>query len=57
MRGSNGDADTEHRLTDTGVGRKEVGQTETCTLPHVKQIAHGNLLPDAGSSDWGSVTS
>ena len=53
LQGSNADADTEKRLVDT-VREGEGGtnwenDTETHTLPSVKQIASGNLLYDAGS--------
>ena len=53
---NNGDADIENRLVGT-VGEGEGGtnsksNTETYTLPYVKQIASGNLLYYA----WSSVT-
>ena len=41
---------TENRLTDTGNGEERKGRMrgessmKTYTLPHVKQIASGNLL-------------
>ena len=60
--GSNGDADTENRLVDTGVGEGEdemngESSMETYTLPYVKQIASGNLLHNrGGSNQWWSGT-
>ena len=47
---------------DMGEGEKGEGgmygesNTETYTLPYVKQVANGNLLCDSGTSNWGSVT-
>ena len=51
--GSSGDANIEKRLVDT-VGEGEGGTNwksniETYILPHVNQIASGNLLYDAGT--------
>ena len=62
MQGSNGDADTENRLMDTGRGEEGEGKTngdssmETHTLPYIKQTAKGNLLHDSGNPNLGSVT-
>ena len=57
MQGSSGDADIENRFVNTvwegqGGMNKEIS-IETCRLPCVKQIASGNLLYDAGSSNLG----
>ena len=54
--GSNGDADIEERLMDTGVGTEGEGgmdgenSMEAYTLPYVKQIESENLLCDTGNS-------
>ena len=58
--GSSGDADIENTLVDT-VGEGKGGKnwesgTETYALPNVKWTATGNLLYDAGSLTWCSVT-
>ena len=60
LHGSNRDVDMENGLVVT-VGEGEGGlnwysSIKTYTLPYVKQIASGNLLYDAGSSIWCSVT-
>ena len=44
-----------HRGEGAG-GMKWEGSAETHTSAHGKQTATGHLLPDAGSSDCGSVT-
>ena len=58
LAGQDGDADIEDRLGDTGVDERE-GQTEsnteTYTLPYGTSTANGDLLCDAGSSNWCSV--
>ena len=47
---------------DTGGGEEGEGEMngesskEACTLPYVKQIAHGNLLYESGNSNQGSIT-
>ena len=62
MQRSSGDTDIENRHMDMGEGEKGEGgmygesNTETYTLPYVKQVANGNLLCDSGTSNWGSVT-
>ena len=62
MQGSDGDADTQNRLRDTGGGGRKrqdkcrESSMETYTLPYVKQIASRNLLYDPGNSNQGSVT-
>ena len=60
LQSSKGDADIENRLLDT-VGKGEEGMnwksnTETYTLPCVKQIASGNMLYDTGTQIQSSVT-
>ena len=55
LQDSSGDANTKNRLVDT-VGEEEGGtnwesNTETYTLPYVKQIVNGYLLYHAGSSN------
>ena len=55
MQGRNRDSDIENRLTDTAWegegGMNKESSIETYTSPCVKQIASGNLLYDAGSSN------
>ena len=53
--------DMENRLVDKGKGEEGEGEMneessmDAYTLPHVEQMASGNLQYDAGSSNWGSV--
>ena len=59
MQGGNGDTNIEKRLVDP-VGEGEGGKNgessmETYTRPHAREMASGNLLYDAGSSNRGSV--
>jgi len=62
LQGSNGDADIEKSLMDTGSGEEGEGGTkgesnmEAYTLPYGKQVTNGNLLYDSGNSNQGSVT-
>ena len=53
MQGSRGDTDIENRLWDTEgeCGMTRENSPETHTLPYIKQIASGNLLYDAESSN------
>ena len=44
-----------HGLGDGEGGMYEDGNTETYTLPYVKQITNGHLLCDSGNSNLGSV--
>ena len=60
LQGNNGHADIGDRLVDP-VGEEEGGTNwensmETCTLPHVKEVASANVVRDTGSSSQGSVT-
>ena len=59
LQGSNGEADMENRLTDTGRGEERVRCMERVTwkltLPYVKEIASGNLLYDSRNSNRGSM--
>ena len=60
MQGGNGDTNIEKRLVDP-VGEGEGGKNgessmETYTRPHAREMASGNLLYDAGSSNRGSVS-
>ena len=60
MQSRNKDADIENRLVGTA-GEQEGGMnsersTETYALLYVKQIAHGKLLYNIGSSTSCSVT-
>ena len=54
---SSGDADTENRLMDKGVGEEAEGEmyggsgVEEYTLPYVNQTVSGNLLHDSGNSN------
>ena len=60
LRSSNGETDIENRLMDMGRGEERVRCMERVTwkltLPHVKQIANGNLLYGSGNSNRGSVS-
>ena len=60
LQGSNGDADTENRLVDMVTEEKggdEVREQHwNIYIPYVKQSASGNLLYEAGSSIWCSVS-
>ena len=60
LQGSNGDADTENRLVDMVTEEKggdEVREQHwNIYIPYVKQRASGNLLYEAGSSIWCSVS-
>ena len=53
LQGSNGQTDTQNRLTDMGRGEERVRCTERVTwkltLPYVKQIANRNLLYGSGA--------
>ena len=55
MQGSSGDADIENVFVNTAWegegGMNKESSIETYTSPCVKQIASGNLLYDAGSSN------
>ena len=49
------DEDSQDHSYSAGRNVKYALVIETNTLPSVKWIASGNLLYDAGSSDWCSV--
>ena len=54
------ETDMQNRLMDMGRGEERVRcmerVTQKLTLPHVKQIANGNLLHGSGNSNRGSVS-
>ena len=60
LQGNNGETDIENRLMDKGRGEERVRCMERVTwkltLPHVKQIANGNLLYGSRNSNRGSVS-
>ena len=62
MQRSSGGTDIENRHMDMGEGEKGEGgmygesNTETYTLPYVKQTANRNLLYNSENSNMGSET-
>lgn len=62
FQSSCGDTDVENTLVDTAGERGGEGEmygkevTWKHALPHVKQTANDNQMHDAGSSNWGLVT-